>query len=103
MYLSVATTVSPDYRTNPIRAVQNAAARLVTGIRQCEHIMPVLRQLHWLPVRQHIEFKMAVLVYKLLNVLSPQYLTDNANSSQPLADDDFDRPKLLQVMFLEPA
>jgi len=26
-----------------------------------------------------------------------------ANSSQPLADDDFDRPMLLRVTFLEPA
>ena len=39
--------------------------------------MPVLRQLHWLPVRQSIEFKMAVLVYEALNGLSPQYLADD--------------------------
>jgi len=39
--------------------------------------MPVLRQLHWLPVRQRIEFKMAVLVYKSLNALSPRYLMDD--------------------------
>jgi len=52
-------------------AVQNAAARLVSGTRRSEHITPVLRQLHWLPVQQRIEFKMAVLVYKALNGLSP--------------------------------
>jgi len=45
--------------------------------RRSEHIMPVLRQLHWLPVRQRIEFKMTVLVYKALNGLSPQYLVDD--------------------------
>ena len=45
-----------------LEAVDNAAARLVNGTRRCEHITPVLRRLHWLPVRQHIEFKMAVLV-----------------------------------------
>ena len=49
-----------------LRAVQNAAARLVTGTRRREHITPVLRQLHWLPVRQRIEFKLAVLVYKAI-------------------------------------
>jgi len=32
-----------------LQLVQNAAARLVTGIRRHEHITPVLRQLHWLP------------------------------------------------------
>ena len=29
-----------------LQSVQNAAARLVTGVRRCEHITPVLRQLH---------------------------------------------------------
>ena len=33
----------------------HAAARLVTGTRRCDMIIsPVLRQLHWLPVRRRI-------------------------------------------------
>jgi len=36
---------------NRLQSVQNAAARLVTGTRRSDHISPVLRQLHWLPVR----------------------------------------------------
>jgi len=51
--------------------LQAVAARLVTGIRRRELITPVLRQLHWLPVRQSMEFKLAVLVYKSLNGLYP--------------------------------
>jgi len=35
-----------------LQSVQNAAARLVTGTRRCDHITPVLRQLHWLPVQR---------------------------------------------------
>ena len=35
-----------------LQSVQNAAARLVTGAGRREHITSVLRQLHWLPVRQ---------------------------------------------------
>ena len=35
-----------------LQSVENAAACLVTGARRCDHITPVLRQLHWLPVRQ---------------------------------------------------
>jgi len=66
-----------DSLVQRLQAVQNTAARLVTGIRRCEHITPVLRQLHWLPVRQRIEFKMTVLVYKSLNVFSLQYLMDD--------------------------
>jgi len=66
-----------DSLVQRLQAVQNAAARLVSGTRRSEHITPVLRQLHWLPVRQRIEFKTAVLVYKALNGSSPQYLADD--------------------------
>jgi len=43
-----------------LQAVQNAAARSATGTRRCDHITPVLRHLHWLPVRRRVEFKLAV-------------------------------------------
>ena len=35
-----------------LQGVQNAAARLITGTRKFEHITPILRDLHWLPVHQ---------------------------------------------------
>ena len=60
-----------------LQAVQNAAARLITGARQCDHISPVLRQLHWLPVRQRVQFKLAVLVFKALHGQAPHCLTDD--------------------------
>jgi len=46
-----------------LQAIQNAAARLITGARRSQHVTPILRQLHWLPIRQRILFKTAVLVY----------------------------------------
>ena len=55
-----------------LQAVQNAAARLITGARRRDHISPVLRQLHWLPVRQRVQFKLAVLVFKALHGQAPQ-------------------------------
>jgi len=59
-----------------LQSVQNAAARLVTGVRRCEHITPVLRQLHWLPVRRRLEFKLSTLVYRSLAGTAPVYLAD---------------------------
>ena len=35
-----------------------------------------LRNLHWLPVRKRILFKIALLAYKSINGLSPVYLQD---------------------------
>ena len=49
---------------------------LVTGTRKFDHITPVLRELHWLPVRQRVKFKTAVLVFKCLHGLAPAYLAD---------------------------
>ena len=39
------------------------------------HITPVLWELHWLPVKFRVEFKIALLVFKTLNGLAPQYLS----------------------------
>jgi len=60
-----------------LQAVQNAAARLINGARRRDHISPVLRKLHWLPVRQRVQFKLAVLVFKALHGQFPQCLTDD--------------------------
>ena len=62
---------------NRLQSVQNAAARLVTGTRRSDHISPVLRQLHWLPVRQRVDFKVATLVHESLSGISPPYLADD--------------------------
>jgi len=59
------------------QSVQNAAARLIMRIGRQQHITPVLRELQWLPVRQRIDFKMAVLVYEALHGQLPQYLAED--------------------------
>ena len=46
-------------------------ARLITGAKRREHITPILRQLHWLPVRRRVEFKVASLVYQVLSSKVP--------------------------------
>ena len=59
-----------------LQAVQNAAVRLVAGARKYDHVTPLLRDKHWLPVEQRIHFKIAVTVYKCLHGLSADYLSD---------------------------
>ena len=56
---------------NKLQYIQNAAARLVTDTRKYNHITPVLRDLHWLPIRQRIVFKLATMVYKCQHGLCP--------------------------------
>jgi len=62
-----------------LKSVQNAAARLVACLGRREHITSVLRQLHWLPVRQRVMFKLATLVYRSLAGTASAYLTDECH------------------------
>ena len=49
----------PNTLLRKLQSVQNATARLITGTRRCDHITPVLRELHWLPIRERVKFKLA--------------------------------------------
>jgi len=44
-----------------VKSVQNAVAKLITGAERYEHITQILRQLHWLPVRRLVEFKIVLI------------------------------------------
>jgi len=58
-----------------LQSAQNAAARLIYGIRRYDHITDALISLHWLRVPERISFKIAVLTYRSLNGSAPSYLS----------------------------
>jgi len=66
-----------DERINKLQSVLSSAARLVLRKRKFDHITDDLRdQLHWLPIRQGIQYKRGLLVYKCLRGDAPSYLAD---------------------------
>ena len=69
----------PDCEIIKLQRLQNAAARLLTSSRKYDHITPVLQELHWLPVRYRIHFKILLLTYKALNCMTPAYISDLIN------------------------
>ncbi|MDG2555395.1 reverse transcriptase domain-containing protein, partial [Vibrio parahaemolyticus] len=73
----------PKKSINNLQLLQNSAARVLTRTRGREHITPVLKSLHWLPVRFRIDFKVLLLVFKCLNGLGPSYLSDLLLPYQP--------------------
>jgi len=50
-----------------------------------EQLTPVLHELHWLSVRQRIEYKLAMTVYQCLNGLAPTYLADDCLAISAIA------------------
>ena len=66
----------PNYQLMKIQKIFNRAARLITGHPFRERITPVLIELHWLPVKARIFFKICTLTYRTLKEGQPQYLLE---------------------------
>ena len=80
-----------------LQRVQNMAARIVTGTGKYEHIRPVLYQLHWLPVKYRIEYKIGLIVFKCLHGLAPPYLSDLLKPYVPMRSLRSANRDLLQI------
>ena len=66
----------PDTQIMKLQRIQNACARLVCNTSKFCHITPLLKNLHWLPIRQRIAFKILLIVYKALNGQAPCYISE---------------------------
>ena len=64
----------PSSTLAPMQRVQNAAARLVLDLKPRDHLTSAYHQLHWLPVRQRIEYKLCLLTHLAVTGKSPAYL-----------------------------
>ena len=59
---------------NKLQRIQNSLARVITNTSKYQHITPTLKNLHWLPIKQRIEYKLCLLTYKTLTHQQPTYL-----------------------------
>lgn len=67
----------PENCLNKLQLVQNNAARLATRTPRRAHITPVLKELHWLPVRQRVQHKVMTMTYRALHSkTAPSYLAE---------------------------
>ena len=66
----------PKSQINRLQKIQNKAARIVTRTKKFEHISPILRDLHWLPVEKRIDHKVLSLAYSCIQGSAPRYLSD---------------------------
>jgi hypothetical protein len=57
----------------PLQRVIHTAAR---GLRPHNHVIPTLKQLHWLPIAQRVDYKLCLLIHEAVIGEAPTYLTD---------------------------
>ena len=67
---------SAKYQIEKLQRVQNMACRVFNNLRKYDHISASLIGLHWLKVREQIEYKIACLVYRCWDKTGPNYLAD---------------------------
>ena len=94
----------PVYLVRRLQSVLNAAARLTYHLRRFNHISDALVCLHWLRVPERVQYKIAVLVYKVWHGLTPQYLgplsyVAHLPGRQPLRFAGINRLAVPPVMF----
>jgi len=58
----------------------SSLARVVLQQSKRSHVMPLVKSLHWLPVAQRNQYKLAVLTYKFGATSEPQYLGNMLSS-----------------------
>ena len=73
----------PESSISRLQKIQNQAARIVTRTKKKEHIQPVLKSLHWLPVKERIDFKILCHAFKCYNKTAPFYLQELLTSYVP--------------------
>ena len=66
----------PKLLLEKLRKVQNSAARLVLKAHKWDHVSPLLRTPHWLPIQAHIKYKLSTLCHSFFSDTAPVYLSD---------------------------
>jgi hypothetical protein len=80
-----------------VQRVQNSAAKLVLRKKRRDHASPLLAKLHWLPIKQRIEYKLATLAFRYFDQTLPPYLASKLSAHLPPRALRSDTGRLLAV------
>ena len=73
-YCSTVLSNTSKHNINNLQLVQNIAARVDLGLKKFDHISQAIKSLNWLPVNDRIYLNDAVMMYKCIKKLVPNYL-----------------------------
>ena len=74
----------PKHLLEKLQKVQNTAARLVLKAHKQDHVSPLHRTLHWLPIQARIEYKLSTLCHSFFSDTALVYLCDLHRVCSPL-------------------
>ena len=69
----------PAYQLKRLQKLQNSCVRFLYGnrIKKFDRITPFLKEAHFLPVKERINFKIGLMIFKSINNVVPNYLKES--------------------------
>lgn len=64
--------------TNKLSSIQRRCARVISGANWDNPSLVILNELRWITIDEQFLFNRSVMIYKILNSISPSYLKDNS-------------------------
>ena len=83
--------------------IHNFACRILCGAKKFDHITPLLKDLRWLPIRQQLYFRFAVLAFKCMTRRAPEYLTSKLVRSSAVSTRNTRNSQLLNISLFRTA
>ena len=70
----------PASTLKPLQRLINAAARYVANLGPYDGVTNTLKELHWLPIKQRITYKLCVMMHSAVSGVAPSYIKDMLTS-----------------------
>ena len=72
-----------EYEIGRLQKLQNSCARLIHGKKKNESVSAILFDLHWLPIKPRIYFKILLFVFKFFKNKTPTYINECLHVTNP--------------------
>ena len=69
----------------PLRLIMNKSLRLIYNLKYRDHVTPYYKKAHFLPIRERIQFKAALIAFKIYYGQAPNYFTKDFTKFSPTA------------------
>ena len=75
-YCSSVWSNTTESNLDKVQKVQNFTCRIISVLKKFDHITPVLRVMQWLPIRQQLYYRSAVMAFDCVTGCAADGLTD---------------------------
>ena len=75
-YCNAVLSELPSTTLDPLQRGLNAAVCLAAGVGPRDHVTEQMKELHWLPIKYRINFKLCLMMHVAVTDQCPQYISD---------------------------